>query len=68
MGTGSPMEDHMTSSDTTGTGSSSFTMVTDSAGTDPDLDLDLRALCDRVKVLEQNEVSALQTDSYLRNR
>ncbi|XP_035525701.1 trichohyalin-like [Morone saxatilis] len=40
-------------------------MVTDSMGT---LDLDLRVLCNRVKVLEQNEVSAVQSDSYLRNR
>ncbi|KAM9356699.1 uncharacterized protein ABDE67_004283 [Symphorus nematophorus] len=60
------MEDHMTSSDTTGTGSSSVTMVTDSVGTDPDLDRCV--LCNRGKVLEQNEVSALQSDSYLRHR
>ncbi|XP_051275118.1 protein FAM184A-like isoform X2 [Dicentrarchus labrax] len=37
----------------------------DSMGT---LDLDLQVLCNRVKVLEQNEVSAVQSDSYLRNR
>ncbi|KAI3351185.1 hypothetical protein L3Q82_005739 [Scortum barcoo] len=60
--------DHMTSSVTMGTGSRSVTMVTDSEGTDLVLDVDLQALCNRVKVLEQNEVSTLQSDSYLRNR
>ncbi|XP_074504912.1 uncharacterized protein LOC141775445 isoform X2 [Sebastes fasciatus] len=52
VGTGEPMEDHMTSSDTTGTGSSSATMATDSIGTGP----------------EQSAGSTLQFDSYLRNR
>lgn len=58
----------MTSSVTTGTGSSSATMVTDLARTDTDQDLNLRVLCNRVKVLEQNGVSALQSENYLRNR
>ncbi|GLD67356.1 plectin-like protein [Lates japonicus] len=58
------MEDHVTSSGTAGTGSSSVTMATDSMGTDPDL----RVLCNRVKVLEQRAGSAIQSDSYLRNR
>ncbi|XP_040903372.1 plectin-like [Toxotes jaculatrix] len=58
------MEDHMASSETTGTGSSSVTMVTDSMGTDPDL----RVLCKRVNVLKQKAGSTIQTDSYLRNR
>ncbi|XP_076594940.1 uncharacterized protein LOC143325616 [Chaetodon auriga] len=62
------MEDHMIASDTTATGSSTATMVPDSGGSAPDLDLDLRVLCNRVKVLEQSEVSTLQSDSYLRNR
>lgn len=56
----------MTSSDTADTGSSSVTMGTDLLGTDADLDL--RVLCDRVNVLEQNDGSTLQSDSYLRNR
>ncbi|XP_029297076.1 centromere-associated protein E-like [Cottoperca gobio] len=46
------MEDHMTSSDTTGTGSSVVTMVADSIGTE----------------LEQSASSTLQCDGYLRNR
>lgn len=54
----------MTSSGMTGTGSSSVTMATDSMGTDPDL----RVLCNRVKFLEQRAGSAVQSDSYLRNR
>ncbi|XP_018535418.1 uncharacterized protein LOC108885530 isoform X2 [Lates calcarifer] len=58
------MEDHVTSSGMTGTGSSSVTMATDSMGTDPDL----RVLCNRVKFLEQRAGSAVQSDSYLRNR
>ncbi|XP_071772941.2 uncharacterized protein LOC139925454 [Centroberyx gerrardi] len=59
------MEDHVTSLDTAATGSGSVAMVTDSTGTDPDLDL--RVLCDRVKVLEQNASSTNQPDSHLRN-
>ncbi|XP_031718778.1 trichohyalin-like isoform X2 [Anarrhichthys ocellatus] len=46
------MEDQMTSSDTTGTGSSSVTMATDSMGSD----------------LEQSAGSTQQCDGYLRNR
>ncbi|XP_029917859.1 LOW QUALITY PROTEIN: rootletin-like [Myripristis murdjan] len=57
------MEDHV---DTAGTGSGSVAMVTDSPGSDPDLEL--RVLCDRVKVLEQNASATNQSDSYLRNR
>ncbi|XP_047441071.1 golgin subfamily B member 1-like [Mugil cephalus] len=65
MGTGCPMEDHMTSSDTAGPGCSSVTMATDSTGTGR---FDLRVLCDRVEVLEQKAGSDIQSDSYLRNR
>ncbi|XP_026213202.1 trichohyalin isoform X2 [Anabas testudineus] len=54
------MEDNMTSSYQTGTGSSSVAMVMDSTRTDPDL-------CDRVKVLEQKVGSTIQSDSYVRN-
>ncbi|XP_070818283.1 rootletin-like [Chaetodon trifascialis] len=62
------MADHMMASDTTATGSSTATMVPDSGGPATDLDLDLWVLCNRVKVLEQSEVSTLQSGSYLRNR
>ncbi|XP_039976514.1 plectin-like [Xiphias gladius] len=58
------MEDHMASSETTGTGSSSVTMATDSMGTPPAL----RLMCNRVKVLEQTAGSTIQSDSYLRSR
>lgn len=58
----------MTSSDTMATGSSTVTVVTDLMGSDSDLELDLGSLCNRVKVVEQNEVSTLQSDSYLKNR
>ncbi|CAI5652240.1 unnamed protein product [Oreochromis niloticus] len=58
------MEDHMTSSDSPGTGCTSVAMVKDSVGAD----VDLRVLCDRVEVLEQRAVSAIQPESYLRNR
>lgn len=44
-------------------GSGSFASDTD---TDPDLDL--HPLRNRVKVLEQNNVSAVLFESYLRNR
>lgn len=54
----------MTSSDQTGTGSSSVTMVMDSVRTDPNR----RDLCDRRKVLQQKAGSATPSDSYLRNR
>lgn len=50
------------------TGSSTVTVVTDLMGSDSDLELDLGSLCNRVKVVEQNEVSTLQSDSYLKNR
>ncbi|XP_073342655.1 uncharacterized protein [Pagrus major] len=66
VGAGYPVEDHMASSETTGTVYCSVTKVTDSMGTD--LDLDLRVLCNRLRVLEQKEGSDLQSDSYLRNR
>ena len=56
----------MAASETTGTGCSSVAKVTDLMGTD--LDLDLRVLCNRVRVLEQKEGSDLQSDRYLRNR
>ncbi|XP_026185748.1 coiled-coil domain-containing protein 136-like isoform X2 [Mastacembelus armatus] len=58
------MADHMTSSEKTGTGSSSITTVTDALGSD----LDLWDLCNRVKVLEQNAGSTIQSDSYVRSR
>lgn len=58
------MKDHMTSSEQTGTGSYSVAMVMDSMRTDPNR----RDLCDRVKVLKQKAGSAIQSDSYLRNR
>lgn len=54
----------MTSSDTAGTGCTSVVMVKDSKGADADLCV----LCGRVEVLEQRAISAIQPDSYLRNR
>ncbi len=58
----------MTSSVPMGSTSNSATMLTNLVGTELDLDLDLRVLYNRVKVLEQNGVLALQSDNYLRNR
>lgn len=54
----------MTSSDSAGTGCTSVAMVKNSVGAD----VDLRVLCDRVEDLEQRAVSAIQPESYLRNR
>ncbi|XP_028272297.1 early endosome antigen 1-like isoform X2 [Parambassis ranga] len=64
VGTAYPMEDHMTTSDMACIGSGFVTMETGSLGTEPDL----QVLCNRVKVLEQRAGSAIQSDSYLRNR
>ncbi|XP_008276569.1 putative leucine-rich repeat-containing protein DDB_G0290503 [Stegastes partitus] len=58
------MEDHTTSPDAAGTGSTPFAMVTDSVGAEPDL----RVLCNRLEVLEQKAGSVIQPDSYLRSR
>nr|XP_020451731.1 trichohyalin-like isoform X2 [Monopterus albus] len=55
------MEDHMTLLDKRSTGRSSVTTATDSMESDPNL-------CDRVKILEQKAGSAVQPESYLRNR
>lgn len=54
----------MTSSDRAGTGCTSVAMAKDSKGADADL----RVLCSRAEVLEQRAISAIQRDSYLRNR
>ncbi|XP_076015691.1 uncharacterized protein LOC143008033 isoform X2 [Genypterus blacodes] len=60
---------NMTSADTDATGStSSVAMGTDSPGSDPDPDSDVRALCDRVEVLERSAGSAGQSEDYMRNR
>lgn len=54
----------MNTSGTACIGSGSITMETGSLGTEPDL----QVLCNRVDVLEQRAGSAIQSDSYLRNR
>ncbi|XP_023148606.2 uncharacterized protein LOC111583652 [Amphiprion ocellaris] len=58
------MEDHMTSSDAAGTGSSSVAMGTDSVGAEQDL----QVLCNRLDILEQKAGPTIQPQSYLRNR